>query len=99
MRRSLLIIDGFAPEAPKLRTHFEERFAEPREAAADVASDVFVGLPDAVQHYREEGRAEWWLKQIAVRTALRRREALTGRWASGRQGASAVFPLALSTAF
>jgi hypothetical protein len=32
MRRSLLILDGFAPEAPKLRTHFEERFAEPREA-------------------------------------------------------------------
>jgi RNA polymerase sigma factor (sigma-70 family) len=59
--------------------------AEPREAAADVASDVFVGLPDAARHYREEGRAEWWLKQIAVRTALRRREALTGRWSSGRQ--------------
>lgn len=58
--------------------------AEPREAAADVASDVFVGLPDAVRHYREEGRAEWWLKQVAVRTALRRKEALTGRWASGR---------------
>jgi RNA polymerase sigma factor (sigma-70 family) len=58
--------------------------AEPREAAADVASDVFVGLPDAVRHYREEGRAEWWLKQITVRTALRRKEALTGRWVSGR---------------
>lgn len=58
--------------------------AEPREAAADVASDVFVGLPDAARHYREEGRAEWWLKQVVVRTALRRKEALTGRWASGR---------------
>jgi RNA polymerase sigma factor (sigma-70 family) len=64
--------------------------AEPREAAADVASDVFVGLPDAARHYREEGRAEWWLKQIAVRTALRRREALTGRWASGRRAAAAA---------
>ena len=57
---------------------------EPREVAADVASDVFVGLPDAARHYREEGRAEWWLKQVVVRTALRRKEALTGRWSSGR---------------
>lgn len=64
--------------------------AEPREAAADVASDVFVGLPDAVRHYRDEGRAEWWLKQIAVRTALRRKEALTGRWASGRGDGAAA---------
>jgi RNA polymerase sigma factor (sigma-70 family) len=58
--------------------------AEPREVAADVASDVFVGLPDAARHYREEGRAEWWLKQVVVRTALRRKEALTGRWSSSR---------------
>lgn len=63
---------------------------EPREAAADVASDVFVGLPDAARHYREEGRAEWWLKQVATRTALRRRESLTGRWTSGRQVAAAT---------
>jgi RNA polymerase sigma factor (sigma-70 family) len=58
---------------------------EPRAVAEDVASDVFVGLPDAVRHYREEGRAEWWLKQVVVRTALRRKEALTGRWSSGRR--------------
>lgn len=63
--------------------------AEPREAAADVASDVFVGLPDAVHRYREEGRAEWWLKQIAVRTALRRRAVLTGRWSAGQRTAGA----------
>ena len=65
---------------------------EPREAAADVASDVFVGLPDAAKHYREEGRAEWWLKQVTVRAALRRREALTGMWASGRKPAAADAP-------
>jgi RNA polymerase sigma factor (sigma-70 family) len=58
--------------------------AEPREVAADVASDVFLALPTAVRHYREEGRAGWWLKQITVRTALRKKEALTGRWVSGR---------------
>jgi RNA polymerase sigma factor (sigma-70 family) len=57
--------------------------SEPREAAADVTSDVFVGLPEAAKHYREEGKAEWWLKQVAVRAALRKKEALTGRWATG----------------
>src|ERR671933_1447621 len=50
--------------------------SEPREAAADVTSNVFVGLPAAAKHYREEGKAEWWLKQVAVRAALRRKEAL-----------------------
>src|SRR5215471_5466584 len=69
---------------------------EPREMAADVTSDVFVGLPDAVKHYQETGKAEQWLKQIAIRTALRQKEALTGRWSSGRssdakpEGASAA---------
>jgi RNA polymerase sigma factor (sigma-70 family) len=58
--------------------------AEPREVAADVASDVFAALPLAVRHYREEGRAGWWLKQITIRTALRKKETLTGRWVSGR---------------
>ncbi len=58
--------------------------AEPSEMAADVASDVFAELPGWVRRYREEGRASWWLRQITIRTALRRKEALTGRWSSGR---------------
>lgn len=53
---------------------------EPREVAEEVTSDVFVGLPDAVRHYRDDGRGEQWLKQVAVRTALRARERLTGEW-------------------
>lgn len=61
---------------------------EPRAIAEDVASDVFVGLPEAAQHYREEGKAEWWLRQIAVRAALRKKEALTGRWATGKKSAA-----------
>ena len=61
---------------------------EPREMAADVTSDVFVGLPDAVRHYRETGAPEQWLKRVAVRTALRRREALTGQWSSGKSGSA-----------
>lgn len=58
--------------------------AEPREVAADVTSDVFVGLADAARRYREEGRAEYWLKQVAVRTALRAKERLTGQWKDAR---------------
>jgi RNA polymerase sigma factor (sigma-70 family) len=61
---------------------------EAREMAADVTSDVFVGLPEAVKQYRETGKPEQWLKLVAVRTALRRREALTGNWASGRSNDS-----------
>jgi RNA polymerase sigma factor (sigma-70 family) len=58
---------------------------EPGEVAADVTSEVLVGLPLAAKHYRETGKAERWLKQVAVRAALRRREALTGRWATGKK--------------
>jgi RNA polymerase sigma factor (sigma-70 family) len=58
--------------------------SEPGSVAEDVTSDVFVGLPEAAAHYKEYGRAEWWLKQVAVRAALRRKEALTGIWATGR---------------
>ena len=58
---------------------------EPREATEDVTSDVFVGLMEAAKQYREEGKPEQWLAQIAVRAALRAREKLTGQW-HGRQG-------------
>ncbi len=58
---------------------------EPREVAEDVTSDVFVGLVDAAKHYREEGKPEKWLAQVAVRAALRAREKLTGEW-NGRPG-------------
>lgn len=35
MRRSLLTVDGFAPEAERLRAHFDERFAQPRSTRGD----------------------------------------------------------------
>ena len=65
---------------------------EPGEVAADVTSDVFVGLPEAATHYREEGKAEGWLKQVAVRAALRHKEALTGRWATGKKAGGGAEP-------
>jgi RNA polymerase sigma factor (sigma-70 family) len=58
---------------------------EPGRVAEDVTSDVFVGLPEAALHYRDDGRAEWWLKQVAVRAALRKKESLTGLWATGKR--------------
>lgn len=61
---------------------------EPREAAEDVTSDVFVGLMDAAKQYREEGKPEQWLARVAVRAALRAREKLTGEW-HGRRGTTA----------
>lgn len=59
---------------------------EPREVAEDVTSDVFLGLVHAVKQYREKGTAEQWLKQVAIRSALRTRERLTGEWNKQKRG-------------
>lgn len=62
---------------------------EPHADALDVASDVLgSGLQKAARLYREEGKAERWLKTVAVRAALRRKQAHTGRWATGDPGRS-----------
>lgn len=43
-----------------------------RADAEDTLQDVFVGLPRALAHYREQGRFGGWLRQVTVRTALAR---------------------------
>src|SRR5687767_1888897 len=48
------------------------RITGSREDAEDVLQDLFVGLPRALQGYREQGRFESWLKRIAARLALMR---------------------------
>jgi RNA polymerase sigma factor (sigma-70 family) len=53
---------------------------EPAEMAIDVTSEVFARLPHTVRQYREVGKAESWLMQVAVRTAMRQKESLTGTW-------------------
>lgn len=40
--------------------------------AEDVVQDLFVGLPEALQKYLEQGRFEAWLRRIAIRLALMR---------------------------
>lgn len=41
--------------------------------ADDVVQDVFIGLPEALRSYREQGRFGAWLRIVAARTALMRR--------------------------
>jgi RNA polymerase sigma factor (sigma-70 family) len=53
---------------------------EPAEVAVDVTSEVFARLPQTLAQYREVGRAESWLMQVAVRTAIRQKESITGSW-------------------
>lgn len=48
------------------------RLTRSREDAEDVVQDLFVGLPRALESYREQGRIESWLKRIAVRLCLMR---------------------------
>ena len=49
------------------------------EDAEDVVQDLFVGLPEGLQRYREEGRFESWLRRVTVRLALMRMRAGTRR--------------------
>jgi RNA polymerase sigma-70 factor (ECF subfamily) len=48
------------------------RLTGSREDAEDVVQDVFVGLPDALRRYREEGKLDAWIRRIAARVALTR---------------------------
>jgi RNA polymerase sigma-70 factor (ECF subfamily) len=52
--------------------HLAYRLTASLEDAEDVLQDVFLGLPRALEGYREQGRFESWLKRVAARTALMR---------------------------
>lgn len=43
-----------------------------RPDAEDVVQDLFVGLPEALGRYRDDGKLEAWLRRIAVNLALKR---------------------------
>jgi RNA polymerase sigma-70 factor (ECF subfamily) len=38
--------------------------------AEDVVQDVFVGLPEALNVYQEQGRLDAWIRKVAARVAL-----------------------------
>jgi RNA polymerase sigma-70 factor (ECF subfamily) len=46
------------------------RLLRSKEASEDVLHDVFVGLPEAMRKYNEQGRLGAWLKQVTARVAL-----------------------------
>lgn len=50
-----------------------------RPDAEDVLHDLFLGLPAALQRYREDGRLDAWLVQCATRAALMRLRATQRR--------------------
>lgn len=49
------------------------------DEAEEIVQDVFVGLPEALRHYREQGAFEPWLRTLAARTALMRLRAAQRR--------------------
>lgn len=63
---------------------------EPGEVAIDVTSEVFARLPQTLRHYREVGKAESWLMQVAVRTAIRQKDSLTGSWSKTKMKRASV---------
>lgn len=48
------------------------RLTASKEDAEDVVHDVFVGLPEALQHYEERGRLDAWLRRLTARMSLMR---------------------------
>ena len=71
------------------------RLTGSRADAEDIVHDVFVGLPRALEHYRERGRLEAWLKRLIVRTVWMRRRS-RGRQAQ-REAAYAEEHTAVTT--
>ncbi len=48
------------------------RLLRSRADAEDVVQDLFVGLPEALGRYRDDGKLEAWLRRVAVNLALKR---------------------------
>ncbi len=68
----------FRRHAPELLA-VATRLTASRDEAADVVQDLFVGLPEALAHYRERGQFGAWLRRAAVRLALTRLRAARRR--------------------
>ena len=46
------------------------RLTESPPDSRDIVHDIFVGLPDALKTFSDEGRFDAWLRQLTARTAL-----------------------------
>lgn len=60
--------------AARLQRVAHRALGDPTDAQ-DVVHDLFVGLPEALRHYREHGRFMSWLVTCTMRLALMRRRA------------------------
>ncbi len=58
----------FSPGLMRLAWHLLGSAAD----AEDVLHDVFLGLPEALRLYKEQGTLEAWLKRVTARVALTR---------------------------
>jgi RNA polymerase sigma-70 factor (ECF subfamily) len=70
------------------------RLTGSRQDAEDVVHDVFLGLPEALAHYDEQGQFEPWLRRVTARVALTRAR---GRQRRREHGLSAELPHAQAT--
>lgn len=66
------------------------RLTTSRAEAEDIVQDVFVGLPEALRSYQEQGQLQAWLKRVTVRHALMRMRAASRRPESPLLGAAQV---------
>lgn len=55
------------------------RLSGSREDAQDVVHDCFVGLPEALRQYDEQGKLDAWLRRIVVRLVLMKRRSASRR--------------------
>jgi RNA polymerase sigma-70 factor (ECF subfamily) len=62
------LYEQYAPAMMRVAYHFTGSRAD----AEDVLHDVFLGLPEALRRYEEQGRMEAWLVRLTVRAALTR---------------------------
>lgn len=53
-------------------TRLAARLLVSRTEAEDAVQDLFVGLPEALGRYREDGRLDAWLRALVVNLALKR---------------------------
>jgi RNA polymerase sigma-70 factor, ECF subfamily len=66
-----------------------DRLLGRRADAEDVVQDLFVGLPEALRTYRDEGRLAAWLRRIVVNLALKRMRGVRRRREAGLETAGA----------
>ena len=61
-----------------------------RADGEDVVQDVFVGLPEALSGYRDDGRLTGWLRRVTINHALKRMRTVRRRRETALETASAT---------